>query len=58
MPATDPDELLSTARVAEILGVAPATVTKLVEPVRVSPKGRRYYTLRSVRAQLNGDEAA
>ncbi len=58
MPATDPDKLLSTAAVARILGVSTATVRRLVEPVKVSPNSRRYYTLRSVRAQLNGDEAA
>lgn len=57
MPDTDPDALLSTAKVARILGVAPKTVTELVKPVVVKPSGRRYYTLRSVRSQLDGDAA-
>jgi DNA-binding transcriptional regulator YhcF (GntR family) len=48
----DPDdEMLSTAKVAAKLGVAPATITRLYEPVAVAGSGRRYYTLRSIRAQ-------
>lgn len=57
MPETDPDALLSTAKVARILGVAPKTVTELVKPVVVKPSGRRFYTLRSVRSQLDGEAA-
>ena len=58
MADIDPDKLLSQAKVAQILGVAHHTVGELVKPVRVSEKGRRYYTLASVREQLQPGDAA
>jgi hypothetical protein len=52
MTEIDPDKLLSLTKAAAVLGVAPTTASKMLEPVRVSESGRKYYTLRSIRDQL------
>jgi len=60
MEEPDPDKLRSLTDIAKRLGIAPATAKKMLKPVRVSESGRRYFTLRSVRDQLqdDGGEAA
>jgi len=51
------DRLLSMSKAAEILGTTTTTLTKLVAPVRTDPvTGRRWYTLRSIRRQLDNTD--
>ena len=55
--AEDQDRLLSTSAVARKLGVAAKTVRETLLPVMVSRAGRRYYTMTSVRRQLEDGAA-
>ena len=48
------DSLLSTSKAAKHMGVTAGTLARLFEPAGVNPDtGRRWYTLRSIRRQLD-----
>ena len=48
----DPDTLLSTPKAARYFGISPYFIEQNYEPVTVSKKGRRYYTVASIREQM------
>ena len=61
MDPTPEDKLLSSTQAAEILGVSPQTVVRRIKPSLVTEGGKRLYTLRAIRQQLDnadGGEAA
>ena len=56
MAETDPDKLLTSTQVAELLGVSRQTVVRNLRPSLKA--GRvRYYTLASIPEQMKGDAA-
>lgn len=52
------DRLLSSTEAGKILGVSRQTVIRRLTPVMTTPGGKRFYTLRSIREQLNDGAAA
>ena len=59
MDPTPEDKLLSSTQAAEILGVSRQTVVRHITPSKVTPGGKRLYTIRAIRQQLdNADGGA
>ena len=55
METADTDQLLSTPKLAKILGVSTHTVHTSITPTLVTPAGRRFYRLAAVREQMAHD---